>query len=461
MVIGIIAVSGPVFTYTATGTLSNNGSTTLSTSAKFEYTMSMTQACLSSQSADLLTFGYATRDCFSLLSPRRLTLAPPSPTSPAPGEDFSVLAMGASASTVLNTAGAAALRALCATIIVLLFIVGLFCNQREGAAARAFRCWGKFAGAGMGIAAVVGAITAGMILSSRDSLGSNPWLAVFRGAVLDDDDDYGEDLQGISNPVAGPLTFVARRSDIDIASGDGDDLIGASFGLGVASAVMALPVALAIFCGSFLGTGAAGTADPGAAGTTADASSDTATGGSASSPSSRTRSSSNPVATEKVVCEADKARYGCLMSVTSVPTRKRYQGKADALVQQVRQVRSSGLPETIVEALMASRPKIVRRRVEEILKGSDSGSTPGTSKAGAGAVSSATASVPSVPKESSSDPVFKLGPGATTAPPPPASYGTGAAVAPSGYSGGGYGGTGRPASTTAPGSSDVGGGFAL
>jgi len=421
-VLGTIAATGGVFTLEVTGQL-YNGTRTLSRFVEVQYSMTLAQSCLTSQSTFLTPPGSASiTDCFDNTQPRRLLLGPPpSGSESVLATDFSVVAMADVAPFAAAAGASALLRAVVGFVPILVLALGLFCSIRRGAAARAFKCWGRIAGVGMLVSAVAGIGLAAAVVGSVSSMGGNSFLAVLRGARIDDDDDYGEDVLAAIAPVAPPLRFDARRLDFKV---DLSELIVASMALAIVSAVLLVPLSACIVCGTFNG------------GDSANAPARPAAAAGGGGTAARARILAAAIAASSAAAEATTAgggasksalvaRFGCLADVADSGRRERYQRDAEEMAEQIRQIRSAGIAgcAAIESSMKSGKPMKVRRRVDELL----SGAAPGSSKPSMPAARKASpAPAPAAPAFPVLVPAAPAYPGAD-APPAPASWGGGAA----------------------------------
>lgn len=366
LVFGVLqaADTGPMFEFQVRGSAVNG---TRSTSVTVTYTMSGRKGCLESESYALGSAGYATRDCFDIDSPRQLTLRPPGSTEQAAASDFSLTTMAAVAPIIQAANYSAMYRGLSGVIIIVCLLVFLVCNMRRGKAAAAFKWWGKLANALLLASVVISLVSALDFSSALDSIRRRPILAALRGAAIDEDDDYGIDLLGVTSPIAGgDFTFEPRYVDISSGSyGNFDSLV---MGFSAAQLVMLLPVAVVGFCATFNGQGKFEEDTPSGP-ELLTSSAGAATHSSVASPASERAppqsTTVNPYS--QAAKPADSTDYGCLRVVSDASKRREYEQQAQELATMVRQVRSAGVAATVEKGLMRSQPKLVRKRTHELL----------------------------------------------------------------------------------------------
>ncbi|KAA0153134.1 hypothetical protein FNF29_03322 [Cafeteria roenbergensis] len=415
LVFGVLQAtdSGPLFEFEVRGSVLNG---TRSTSATVTYTMSARQGCLEGTTYTLGRAGYAARDCFDIDKPRQLTLRRPGTTDPAPATDFSLTTMAAIAPTLQAAQAAAEVRALSGAIVVVCLVVFLVCNMRRGKAAAAFKIWGKVVNMFLLAALVFGLMDSVEFSSTIDSIRRRRMLAALRGASIDEDDDYGMDLLGVSSPLAGPLTFEPRYVDIDSGSYGGlDSLV---MGFSAAQLVMLLPVAIVGFCSTFNGNGKVESDTPSGPElltSTAGAATPAGVASPASERAAPVKTTQNPYA--KAARPDDSSDYGCLASVRDAAKRADYEQQAQELASMVREVRAAGVAGAVERGLMQTRPKIVRKRAHELLSKPKAASDRGDTESRVLAALSASTSGPAASSPAAATPTPSAP--TKTGPPPP------------------------------------------
>lgn len=379
-VVSAIAATGPVFTYKAQGQIIDTANSNVRVDfAEMLYEMSMTTGCLFTNSTKLPRFGYASGMCFDAASPHRLQLSAYRPGDSPTGQDFSVVVMADVASTITKMQGLAVTHAVTSAILVALLLGLAMCNMRQGAAARAFKRWGKLVGVALFVCGILGIVDAATIHDARSSLSRrNEYLKTFSDDGSVSDESLFQQLAAVTNPLVGRLQFVAHSADLVAAGSEGDDLITAVTVLAVFSGLLVLPLAGIICLGTLNGAGVvAGSPLGGAAaqqGTVSRAAA-SASGNAAKGAHTAAFMKSSAVPSPSA---ADVARFGCLAGIQDHSARLADQSEAERLAEHVQQVRASGLDENIVAALFEAKPEGVARRARELV-----GSGGATARAGA------------------------------------------------------------------------------
>jgi hypothetical protein len=360
-----------IFTYTATGSVYLKNGYEVASEVEVVYNMSFSQGCVNTDDQQLIGLGYSARDCFKLSSPRQLALSI-NGNMTLPPSDFSNLVM----TNVTRSAQAAHdnlfLTASFASVSMFLLLLITFCRARSGDAARFYRCWGKLFTLALVFSCLAALITAQTTWNVLDRLSSNSYLAALRGARIWSNDDYPVELGHITHPLAGQYLFQA--SSFTMETGDGWSDATATFGLSVAMFVVLAPSILCQFCGTFLGASARAelthaqplleTPPVSAAPASRPAPATRAT------PASRraARASASASTASPTIPNPELVRtYGCLASITDAARRQEYENSAQKAAENIRVIRSAGLPSSVEASVIEPQLPIVQRRIAEIL----------------------------------------------------------------------------------------------
>jgi hypothetical protein len=363
-VIGVLAMTEPLFQYTATGNLyAASSSTAFERSVDFVYSLSMTQGCLSTDSALLPQRGYPRQVCFPIASPRQLALSP-SANHTLPPTDFSLEGLVPAARIAQNYVTQVQFRATGGVAILVGYLLILLCNVRKGKGFRWYRTWGRVLGLLL-IAFTVGDLIASVLALDAPTQISNMYLLLaLKNVRVDFDDEYGQQLRDMTFPLAGGVTF--SQTNLKLKSADGWDLLYASMGLAIPGFILFFPPALCGLCGTF--RGARSTERPSSSTTTNPTSAAATTGGGGGSAARAIVVLSAGTPSEDVPDDGElRRRFGCLSEVKQAKLREKYQRDAEQLAEQMRQIKKAGLPDSIIDGLKSGQPHLVRRRADELM----------------------------------------------------------------------------------------------
>jgi hypothetical protein len=141
----LVAVNGPVFSYEASGNVTDSASPGWEAPVTFSYDMSMARACLTASTIARHPLRYIGIDCFPVDCPRRLTLSPflEASSTTAGDDDFSTAVLASVAPIIQEARATAVLNAVCVVVGFLVFAGGALCNGRREMLRGGLRCGAK------------------------------------------------------------------------------------------------------------------------------------------------------------------------------------------------------------------------------------------------------------------------------------------------------------------------------